>query len=67
MDRLRHLAERESFGRAAGVALLLLTLGLATTARANRDIVRFSSSIDVPRDGEIHDAVCFFCDINVKG
>jgi hypothetical protein len=67
MDRFRHLAGR-SFGRAAGIALLLLlTLGLATQARANRDIVQFGNSIDVPQDGEIHDAVCFFCSINVKG
>jgi hypothetical protein len=67
MDQFRHLAGR-SFGRAAGVTLLLLlTLGLATQAHANRDVVQFGNSIDVPQDGEIHDAVCFFCSINVKG
>jgi hypothetical protein len=67
MDRFRHLARR-SLGHAAGVALLLLlTLGMATQARANRDIVQFGNSIDVPQDAEIHDAVCFFCSINVQG
>ena len=55
--------------RIAGLclALALLTGIAAKPAFANRDVVHFGNSIDVPEDATIHDAVCFFCSVNVKG
>ena len=52
------------------LAFLLLVLSaaaLATPARAAEDIVEFGSTIDVPQKDTIHDAVCFFCSVNVEG
>lgn len=54
--------------RLLGIALCaLLTVMLATPARASQDIVQFGSTIDVPQKDSIHDAVCFFCSVNVEG
>ncbi len=54
--------------RALGVALfVLLTAMLATPARASQDVVEFGSNIDVSQTDTIHDAVCFFCSVNVEG
>jgi hypothetical protein len=39
----------------------------ATPARADRDAVQFGSNINVPHDATVHDAVCFFCSVNVEG
>jgi len=47
-----------------GLALLVLA---ASPARAAKDVVHFGSSIDVGPGESIHDAVCFFCSVNVKG
>ena len=49
-----------------GFALLLL-LGMAVPARANRDMVQFANTIEVPEGAEAHDTVCFFCSVDVKG
>jgi hypothetical protein len=46
---------------------MLLTSIAATPARAAQDIVELGSDIDVPAADTIHDAVCFFCSVNVKG
>lgn len=46
---------------------VLLTAMLARPALAAQDIVEFGSSIDVPEQDTIHDAVCFFCSVNVEG
>ncbi len=50
--------------------LCLLTAALAAfvlPAHASRDEVQFGSAIHVPRDASIHDAVCFFCDVDADG
>jgi len=47
-----------------GLALLVLA---AKPAWAAKDVVHFGSSIDVGPGESIHDAVCFFCSVNVKG
>jgi len=50
------------------LCLLIAGLGmLALPAHASRDEVQFGSTIHVPRDGSIHDAVCFFCDVDADG
>lgn len=47
-----------------GLVLLVLA---AKPAQASKDVVHFGSSIDVGPGASIHDAVCFFCSVNVKG
>jgi hypothetical protein len=50
------------------LCLLGAALGaLALPAYASKDEVQFGSSIRVPRDASIHDAVCFFCDVDAEG
>jgi len=50
------------------LCLLLAALGtFVLPAYASKDEVQFGSAIHVPRDTAIHDAVCFFCDVNVDG
>ncbi len=50
------------------LCLLVGALGiLALPAYASKDEVQFGSAIHVPRDGSIHDAVCFFCDVDADG
>jgi hypothetical protein len=39
----------------------------AAQARANNDAVHFGSDIYVAPNSAIHDAVCFFCSVNVEG
>ena len=48
-----------------GLALVVLAAGVP--ARAAKDVVHFGSSIDVGAGESIHDAVCFFCSVNVRG
>jgi hypothetical protein len=40
---------------------------LAPFAHAENDEVQFFSNIDVPPDSTVHDAVCFFCSVNIEG
>jgi hypothetical protein len=48
--------------------LLTAALGvLVLPAYASKDEVQFGSAIHVPRDASIHDAVCFFCDVDADG
>jgi hypothetical protein len=52
------------------LSICLLATGLiacATPARADRDAVQFGSNIHVAKDAIVHDAVCFFCSVNVEG
>jgi len=50
------------------LCLLAAALGaLALPAYASKDEVQFGSTIHVPRDASIHDAVCFFCDVDADG
>jgi hypothetical protein len=39
----------------------------AAPARASNDAVQFGSNIHVTPDSTVHDAVCFFCSVNVEG
>lgn len=39
----------------------------ALPARADNDAVHFGSEIYVAPDATVHDAVCFFCSVNVEG
>ena len=50
------------------VCLLVAVLGVfSVPARASGDVVQFGTTIHVPRDTSIHDAVCFFCDVDAQG
>ena len=52
------------------VLACLLAAALAaagTPARADNDAVHFGSNINVPAGMTVHDAVCFFCSVNVEG
>lgn len=54
--------------RALPAFLLAAAFALAASpARANQDAVQFGSDIDVSADSQVHDAVCFFCSINLDG
>lgn len=67
MYRLRHLSGHLLQG-VAGVMFLLLLAGFAAApARAEQDVVHFGSSIEVPANDSIHDAVCFFCSVKAQG
>lgn len=67
MHRLSHVSG-VLMRRIAGAALLLLLAGFAARpALANQDVVQFGSTIEVPADGSIHDAVCFFCSVKAHG
>lgn len=55
------------FSWLAAAVFVALTSVAAMPARAAQDIVEFGSDIDVPAASSIHDAVCFFCSVNVKG
>lgn len=50
------------------ICLLAAALGIfATPAFANRDVVQFGSNIRVEPGDVIHDAVCFFCNVEDRG
>ena len=67
MDNFKHLSRR-MLPRISGFALFVLLLGMvATPARASQDVVQFGNTIEVAKDATIHDAVCFFCSVNVQG
>jgi len=54
--------------RRFSLCLLLAALGtMAIPAYASKDEVQFGTAIHVPRDASIHDAVCFFCDVDADG
>ncbi len=54
--------------RLFSLCLLMAVAGvLAIPAHASKDEVQFGSAIHVPRDASIHDAVCFFCDVDADG
>jgi hypothetical protein len=54
--------------RMLAVSLLAAAFAVtATPARADRDAVQFGSNINVAADSTVHDAVCFFCSVNVQG
>jgi hypothetical protein len=50
------------------LALTLLCAGFAPIrAHAEQDAVQFFSNIEVAPDSTVHDAVCFFCSVNIEG
>jgi hypothetical protein len=49
------------------VLALICAAFASTRARAENDAVQFFSNIDVPADSTVHDAVCFFCSVNIEG
>jgi hypothetical protein len=55
--------------RLLAIVLVMAGVGLggARVARAEQDAVQFFSNIDVPEDSTVHDAVCFFCSVNLDG
>ena len=54
--------------RALPTFLLAAAFALAATpAHANQDAVQFGSDINVSADSQVHDAVCFFCSVNLDG
>ena len=53
--------------RQISACLLLLGAIAATPALAENDEVQFGSDIRVGPDSTIHDAVCFFCSVDVQG
>jgi len=54
--------------RMLAVCLLAAAFAVtATPARADRDAVQFGTNINVAPDATVHDAVCFFCSVNVEG
>lgn len=54
--------------RLSSVCLFVVAFGAFTVqAHATKDEVQFGSAIHVARDASIHDAVCFFCDVDADG
>jgi hypothetical protein len=47
--------------------ILLCAAFASTHARAEQDAVQFFSNIEVSPDSTVHDAVCFFCSVNIEG
>ena len=55
-------------GKVLAICLLGAALvAAAAPARADQDAVQFFGNIDVTPDTPVHDAVCFFCNVNVQG
>lgn len=63
MRRSLSIPTRLFTGLLAACALLLS----AAPAHATKDAVQFGSDIEVGPQEAIHDAVCFFCNVNVRG
>jgi hypothetical protein len=57
------MIQRMLFASLAAAALVFA----AAPARADNDAVHFGSDIEVPPDATVHDAVCFFCSVDVEG
>ncbi len=67
MSTLTHRAFRLHIQWATLACLLLFAVVTATPARAAEDVVHFGNSIEVGPNQRIHDAVCFFCSVNIRG
>jgi len=63
----RLVPARFGFSHLAVALVLVLIAAIAAPARATQDVVHFANSIDVGKDAAVHDAVCFFCSVNVQG
>lgn len=63
MRRSLSISARLFIGLLAVCAILVT----ATPAHAVKDAVQFGSDIDVGPNEAIHDAVCFFCSVHVRG
>lgn len=50
------------------ICLVAILFGsLATTARAEKDLVQFGSKIEIAPGESAHDTVCFFCGVDDRG
>ena len=49
------------------VLALFCAAFLSAHARANEDSVQFFTNIHVDADQQVHDAVCFFCNVEAEG
>jgi hypothetical protein len=49
------------------IFLLAAFAGVSKPARAEQDTVQFFSNIEVSPGSTVHDAVCFFCSVNIQG
>lgn len=47
--------------------LFAVLAAFALPAHASKDVVQFGSNIEVAPDSTVHDTVCFFCNVNVRG
>jgi hypothetical protein len=47
--------------------LSVVVVAFALPAYASKDVVQFGSNIDVAPDATVHDTVCFFCSVRVRG
>lgn len=55
-------------GRFVAVCIFAAALAVgAAPARADEDAVQFFRNLSVTPDSPVHDAVCFFCGVNVEG
>jgi hypothetical protein len=60
------MIQRILIHRILAVSVLGVVLA-ALPAHADRDAVQFGTSIHVPHDGSVQDAVCFFCNVVDEG
>lgn len=51
----------------AFLLMVVIVFAAAVPAHASRDLVQFGSDIVVPQGQSIHDAVCFFCSVQIDG
>ncbi len=67
MSRLNDFKVRVPGWLACLVVLAVAAGVFAVPARAAEDVVHFGNSIEVGPNQRVHDAVCFFCSVNVHG
>ena len=53
--------------RILAVCLLGVAFAAAATPGRAQDAVQFFSNIEVSSESTVHDAVCFFCSVNIEG
>ncbi|MGD0832528.1 MAG: hypothetical protein ABR907_16460, partial [Terracidiphilus sp.] len=53
--------------RIVAFCLLAAAAGASLPIYASEDAVQFGSNVNVARNAEVHDAICFFCNVNAEG
>jgi hypothetical protein len=56
-----------SSGLIMPAVLTVVLAGASRPALANQDAVQFFQNIHVAQDDTVHDAVCFFCNVDIEG